>query len=69
VRLTVADDVFLAARIDAGSNAAVVDWRADYEALTYTPLADVPSGVRAGVSAAWAAWGTFRHVRLHRYPG
>lgn len=51
VRLTVVDDVFLAARIDAGSNAAAVDWRADYEALAYAPLADVPSGVRAGVSA------------------
>ncbi len=51
VRLTVVDDVFLAARIDAGSNDAAVDWRADYEALTYTPLPDVPPCVRAGVSA------------------
>ncbi len=50
VRLTVADEVFLAARIDAGSNAAAVDWRADYEALTYTPLPDVPAQVRAGIS-------------------
>lgn len=51
VRLTVVDGVFLAARIDAGNNAAAVDWRADYEALAYTPLPSVPAPVRAGVSA------------------
>jgi len=51
VRLTVVDDVFLAARIDAGSDTAAVDWRADYEALTYTTLPQVPAPVRAGVSA------------------
>jgi hypothetical protein len=33
--LTVVDDVFLAARIDAATEAAV-DWRADYDALAYT---------------------------------
>ncbi|MGH8574632.1 MAG: MvdC/MvdD family ATP grasp protein, partial [Gammaproteobacteria bacterium] len=33
VRLTVVDDRFFAARIDARSPAASVDWRADYEAL------------------------------------
>jgi glutathione synthase/RimK-type ligase-like ATP-grasp enzyme len=57
VRLTVVDEAFLAARIDAGSNAAAVDWRADYEALTYTALADVPPSVRAGVSALMARLG------------
>lgn len=51
VRLTVVDDTFLAARIDTGSEAAAVDWRADYDTLTYTPLPDVPAAVRAGVSA------------------
>lgn len=51
VRLTVVDEVFLAARIEAGTNAATVDWRADYEGLTYTPLPHVPASVRAGVSA------------------
>lgn len=57
VRLTVVDDMFLAARIDAGSDSATVDWRADYEALTYTPLADIPSRVRAGVSALMSRLG------------
>lgn len=51
VRLTVVDDVFLPARIDAGSEAARIDWRADYDALTYAPLAPVPHPVRAGVRA------------------
>lgn len=49
VRLTVVDEVFLAVRIDARSDAASVDWRADYDALTYTVLPDVPAAVRAGV--------------------
>ncbi|MGH3736831.1 MAG: ATP-grasp ribosomal peptide maturase [Micromonosporaceae bacterium] len=51
VRLTVVDDAFLAARIDAASTTAAIDWRADYDALTYTPLPDVPPPVRAGTSA------------------
>jgi ATP-grasp ribosomal peptide maturase len=51
VRLTVIDEVFLAARIDAGSDTASVDWRADYDALTYTPLPEVPAPVRVGVMA------------------
>ncbi|MBI1759090.1 MAG: ATP-grasp ribosomal peptide maturase [Actinobacteria bacterium] len=53
VRLTVADDTFLAARIDAGSDAASVDWRADYDALTYTPI-EVPDAIRGGVRGVMA---------------
>ena len=37
VRLTVVDDRLFAARIDADSDAAREDWRADYEALRYSP--------------------------------
>jgi glutathione synthase/RimK-type ligase-like ATP-grasp enzyme len=50
IRLTVVDDQFLAARIDAESNAARIDWRADYEALSYSPWS-VPDHVRVGVRA------------------
>lgn len=50
VRLTVVDKVFFATRIDADSDAAALDWRADYPALAYTPIG-VPASVRAGVSA------------------
>lgn len=49
VRLTVVDDTLLAARIGSGSAAAEVDWRADYEALTYTAIAEVPAAVGHGV--------------------
>jgi ATP-grasp ribosomal peptide maturase len=66
VRLTVVDDAFLAARIDAGSETALVDWRADYDALTYTPLAEIPTAVRTGVRALIARlrlrFGTFDFV-------
>nr|WP_269440684.1 ATP-grasp ribosomal peptide maturase [Micromonospora tarapacensis] len=51
VRLTVADDTLLAARIDTSSEAAAADWRADYDAVTYTPLPEVPDTVRDGVRA------------------
>ena len=54
VRLTVVDDVFFATRIDATSVAATVDWRADYDALIYRPLSDVPAPVRVGVLALMA---------------
>ena len=66
VRLTVADDAFLAARIDAGTNAAAVDWRADYGALSYTPLSGVPAAIRTGVSALMSRlrlrFGTFDFI-------
>lgn len=50
VRLTVVDGHFFAARIDAASAQARVDWRADYGALRYTPV-ETPASVRSGVSA------------------
>jgi ATP-grasp ribosomal peptide maturase len=66
VRLNVADDTFLAARIDTASQAAAVDWRTDYDALTYTPLAGVPASVRRGVAALLARlrlrFGTFDFI-------
>jgi glutathione synthase/RimK-type ligase-like ATP-grasp enzyme len=45
VRLTVVDDELFAARIDARSRAAEVDWRADYHSLEYTPI-ETPDRVR-----------------------
>jgi ATP-grasp ribosomal peptide maturase len=56
VRLTVVDDTYLAVRIDAGSAAASVDWRADQDALRYTPI-EVPGAVRGGVRALMARLG------------
>jgi ATP-grasp ribosomal peptide maturase len=50
VRLTVVDGRFFAARIDAGSPAAHVDWRADYRSLAYTPI-ETPASVRAQATA------------------
>lgn len=50
VRLTVIGQRFLAVRIDAGSERAVVDWRSDYDSLTYE-IIDLPPGTMAGVSA------------------
>jgi ATP-grasp ribosomal peptide maturase len=50
VRLTVVDREMFAARIDAGSAAATVDWRSDYPSLTFTTI-DLPYPVRVGVSA------------------
>lgn len=54
VRLTVVDDALLAVRIDTEGEAVSVDWRTDYDALTYTPLAGVPATVREGVYALMA---------------
>ncbi len=48
IRLTVVGDELFAAEIHAGSDAAHVDWRTDYAALSYE-IADVPDGVRRGV--------------------
>jgi hypothetical protein len=66
VRLTVVDDTFLPARIDTSSEAAAVDWRTDYDAVTYTPLAGVPAAVRDGVAALMARlrlrFGTFDFI-------
>jgi len=49
VRLTVVDDDFFAVRIDAESPAAALDWRTDYDNLTYS-VVDVPDAVRHRVS-------------------
>lgn len=49
VRLTVVDNRFFAARIDARSDAAHVDWRCDYANLDYRETA-VPPPVREAVS-------------------
>ncbi len=49
VRLTMVDDQFFAARIDARTAAAKVDWRADYHALDYTAI-DTPKFVRTRVT-------------------
>ncbi|WP_216206483.1 ATP-grasp ribosomal peptide maturase [Amycolatopsis aidingensis] len=48
VRVTVVDGRCFAARIDAHSDRARIDWRADYDALTYRPI-DVPSEVQAHI--------------------
>lgn len=48
VRLTVVGKEMFAAEIRAGSDAARVDWRSDYDALTYD-VCQVPDDVRAGV--------------------
>jgi ATP-grasp ribosomal peptide maturase len=50
VRLTVVDDAMFATRIHAGSAAAAVDWRSDYQSLTYDAI-DTPPPIRVGVSA------------------
>lgn len=48
VRLTVVGTDMFAAEIHAGSDISRVDWRSDYDALTYD-VCEVPDDVRAGV--------------------
>lgn len=48
VRLTVVGDQMFAAEIHAGSAAGRIDWRSDYDSLTYKSC-DVPPSVTAGV--------------------
>lgn len=50
VRLTVVGRRMFATQIHAGSEAARIDWRSDYDALEYTPCG-VPDAVRDGVLA------------------
>lgn len=50
VRLIAVGSQLFAAAIHAGSQAAHVDWRTDYDALSYS-VVDVPTGVRDGVLA------------------
>lgn len=48
--MTVVDGRFFAARIDAASEAARVDWRSDYHSISYTTI-ETPDLVRSCVSA------------------
>ncbi|MFD9208119.1 ATP-grasp ribosomal peptide maturase [Streptomyces sioyaensis] len=57
VRLTVVSTDMFAAEIHAGSDTARVDWRSDYDALTYD-VCKVPDDARAGVL------GWLEHFRL-----
>lgn len=54
VRVVAVGDQLFAVAIHAGSDAAYIDWRADYDALTYDVI-DVPDRVRAGI---------FRYLQL-----
>jgi ATP-grasp ribosomal peptide maturase len=54
VRLTVVDGLMFAAAIHPHSPAAVLDWRADQEALTYE-IAEVPASVEQAVLDLMAA--------------
>ncbi|MER7346386.1 ATP-grasp ribosomal peptide maturase [Streptomyces aurantiacus] len=56
VRLTVAGDRLLAAEIHAGSQAAHVDWRSDYNSLTYRAT-ETPDHVAAAVRRLMAHLG------------
>lgn len=50
VRLTVVDDQLFGTAIHAHSEAAALDWRSDYDALSYEPVT-VPEQVRHGIAA------------------
>lgn len=56
VRAVVVGEQIFAVRIDAGSEQAQLDWRADYDSLAYSPL-DLPVPVAEGL------------IRLHRALG
>lgn len=51
LRLTVVDDSYIAVRIDAHSQPAAIDWRRDYENLSYSVVPDLPAGLKANVAA------------------
>jgi len=57
VRLTVVDERFFAARIDAGSDAARIDWRRDYDSLSYEVISELPADVCAGVRRLMRSFG------------
>ncbi|MER5759553.1 ATP-grasp ribosomal peptide maturase [Streptomyces sp. NPDC002082] len=54
VRLTVVGDRMFAAEVHAGSEAARIDWRSDYNSLTYKTT-DVPPHVAEGVRRLMSA--------------
>lgn len=56
VRLTVVGDELFAAEIHAGSKASRVDFRTDYDSLTYR-VCVVPEGIADGVRSLMAAFG------------
>lgn len=56
VRVVVVGNRMFAVAIDAGSEATFVDWRVDYDALSYRVIA-VPVAVADGISAYLAAFG------------
>ncbi len=56
VRLTVVDGNFFASAIYAGSDAAHIDWRSDYAALTYA-ITEPPEKIKKGVSTLMAVLG------------
>ncbi len=56
VRVTAVGDRLFAAAIDADSDAARIDWRADMSALSYRAV-EVPEPVAAGVRAYLATFG------------
>lgn len=57
VRLTVVDGNFFAARIDSESEAAHIDWRSDYDSISYTTI-ETPTEIQLRVS------GLLRSLRL-----
>lgn len=56
VRLIVVGEELFAVGIHTTDPAALIDWRADYDALTYS-TSDVPAGVASGVRAFMTASG------------
>ena len=55
-RVTMVGDRSFAVAIHAGTDAAQTDWRADYDALTYTPI-EPPEHIVAGMSRYLRAFG------------
>jgi glutathione synthase/RimK-type ligase-like ATP-grasp enzyme len=55
-RVTVVGERVFAVAIHASSDAARIDWRSDYAALTYEPI-HVPDSVRSGVRALMRRFG------------
>lgn len=51
LRLTVVDDSYFVVRIDPNSDAAAIDWRRDYDNLSYSVLLDLPTNLTASVAA------------------
>jgi ATP-grasp ribosomal peptide maturase len=56
VRLTVVDDGFFAARLSAGSAAGQIDWRSDYDTISYA-VTQAPEHVQDGVRRMLQALG------------